>query len=253
MLQRFEQILESAVEGGLRRLFPAQLQPVQIAKAAARAMEDARVVGLKGPEVPNQYVVRLAPADMERFGGYREMLSREVGRYLADYAADRGLVPVAEPRVSLQEDHALPPGVVRVDGRFLDLEPERQRALEHELEGTRQLRVVRDAPRERALIRLVDPDGVAHELDPEVGTVRLGRSLDNDVVISDARVSRYHAQIVWERDRWWVRDLGSTNGTFVDGQKLGGEPEAITSGSELRLGMQSFSIRWAHTRPDGSA
>ena len=71
MLARFEQLMEQAVEGSLRRVFPAQLQPVQIAKAAARAMEDTQVVGIAGVEVPNRYQVSLSPADVERFGDYR--------------------------------------------------------------------------------------------------------------------------------------------------------------------------------------
>ena len=45
--------MEQAVEGSLRRVFPTTLQPVQLAKAAARAMEEAQVVGLRGAEVPN--------------------------------------------------------------------------------------------------------------------------------------------------------------------------------------------------------
>src|SRR5262249_29227272 len=104
MLARFERLMEQAVEGSLRRVFPTSLQPVQLAKAAARAMEDTQVVGLSGPEVPTAYRVRLAPADHARFAEYSGTLSRELQQYLVDYARERGLRPVAEPRVELTSD-----------------------------------------------------------------------------------------------------------------------------------------------------
>ena len=70
--------MEDAVEGSLRRVFPTTIQPVQLAKAAARAMEEAQLIGLHGAEVPNSYRLRLAPADLERFADYRVTLAREL-------------------------------------------------------------------------------------------------------------------------------------------------------------------------------
>src|ERR687886_192683 len=104
MLARFERIMEQAVEGSLRRVFPTRLQPVQLAKAAARAMEEAQVVGVRGPEVPNAYRLRMAPDDLARFAEYSGTLADELGRYLVDYARERALRPVGSPRVDLIED-----------------------------------------------------------------------------------------------------------------------------------------------------
>ena len=84
MLARFERLMQHAVEGSLRRVFPTTLQPVQLAKAAARAMEEAQLIGLHGAEVPNHYRLRLAPADLERFADYQVTLARELfARWLA--------------------------------------------------------------------------------------------------------------------------------------------------------------------------
>ena len=104
MLARFERLMEQAVEGSLRRVFPTTLQPVQLAKAAARAMEEAQVIGLRGAQVPNRYRLRLAPADLERFGDYTATLARELSTYLVDYAHERGLRPIAAPTVELLVD-----------------------------------------------------------------------------------------------------------------------------------------------------
>ncbi len=119
-LDRFEQLVERGVEGGLGRILPRSLQPVQIAKAAARAMDDGRVVGVRGPEVPNLYRVRLAPADLARFGDFRATLAANTAAYLAEYARQRGLRPVSQPSVELVEDRSVPQGSVRVDARFRD-------------------------------------------------------------------------------------------------------------------------------------
>src|SRR3982074_2733703 len=123
MLARFERLMERAVEGSVRRVFPTTLQPVQLAKAAARAMEEAQVIGLRGAEVPNRYRLRLAPADLERFGEYTGTLARELSRYLVDYAHERGLRPIAEPSVELLVDAGLRTGSVRAPARLGALAP----------------------------------------------------------------------------------------------------------------------------------
>src|SRR2546423_611929 len=101
MLGRFERMMEQAVEGSVRRVLPTRVQPVQLAKAAARAMEEARVVGLRGPEVPNAYTLRMSPEDLARFGEYSARLADELSGYLLEYAHERGLRPVGTPRVEL--------------------------------------------------------------------------------------------------------------------------------------------------------
>src|SRR5215207_6820276 len=137
MLARFERLMEQAVEGSLRRVFPTALQPVQLAKAAARAMEESQVVGLRGAEVPNSYRLRLAPSDLARFADYAGTLSRELAGYLVDYARERGLRPIAPPRVELLEDQRVRAGSVRAEARFVDLDPERQSEVNAAVEGTR--------------------------------------------------------------------------------------------------------------------
>jgi Protein of unknown function (DUF3662)/FHA domain len=244
MLARFEKLVEQAVEGSLRRVFPTTVQPVQLAKAAARAMEDAQVIGLHGAEVPNKYELQLAPDDLERFGDYASTLCDEVSRYLADYARDRGLRLVAEPRVELQPDADVRAGSVRAQARFVDLAPPARREIDAAVEGTRRLRLA-DLAEARAAspavtergMWLEDRLGLRAPLDPRMGIVRLGRATDNDVVIANQRVSRYHAQLRWVESSWLVYDLDSTNGTWVDGQRVfPSQPRVFGSGAQLRLG-----------------
>jgi hypothetical protein len=249
MLARFERLMEQAVEGSLRRVFPTSLQPVQLAKAAARAMEEAQVVGLSGTEVPNAYRLRLAPDDMQRFAEYSTTLSRELSSYLVNYARERRLRPVGDPRVELVGDSKQRVGTVRAEARFVDVEPEHRVALEQAVEDTRQLRLQQarasvDATRTAdANLWLTDAHGLRFALEPEAAIVRIGRASDNDVAINNARVSRYHAHVRWVGSSWLVYDLESTNGTFVDGERLTpAKPRRLRSGATLRLGDYDLRV-----------
>jgi len=251
MLARFERLMQQAVEGSLRRVFPTTLQPVQLAKAAARAMEQAQVIGVRGPQVPNCYRLRLAPGDLERFATYTATLSSELSRYLVDYARERGLRPIGEPRVELLEDAAVRVGTVRAEARFADLTPGLETEVEAAVEGTRRLRLADLAgarssaaapePVADATLWLVDALGVRFALEPQAGIVRVGRGVDNDLVVGNQRVSRYHAQLRWVDSTWLVYDLDSTNGTWVDQQPvLATQPQALAPGAVLRLGDHDF-------------
>src|SRR5258708_13697071 len=101
MFARFERLMEDAVEGSLRRVFPTTIQPVQLAKAAARAMEEEQLIGLRGAEVPNHYRLRLAPAALQRFADYQVTRARELNAYLGEYAQERGRKPLPHPRARL--------------------------------------------------------------------------------------------------------------------------------------------------------
>jgi hypothetical protein len=243
--------MEQAVEGSLRRVFPTTLQPVQLAKAAARAMEEAQVIGLRGPEVPNSYQLRLAPADLERFAGYSGTLSGELCRYLKEYAHERGLRPIAEPRVQLVEDKSVRGGTVRADARFVDVEPARRTELAAAVEGTRRLRLADlasaappTAERAPQALALTDGNGLEFALEAQAGVVRVGRATDNDIAIANTRVSRYHAQLRWVESSWLVYDLDSTNGTFVDEQRVfPSQPHALQPGAVVRLGDHELQVQ----------
>jgi hypothetical protein len=251
MLARFERLMEQAVEGSLRRVFPTALQPIQLDKAAARAMEQAQVVSRRGREVPNVYELRLAPSDLTRFGDYRETLADEVRRYLVEYARERGLRPVGDIVVQLSEDPQARGGSVQARARFVGLSTAAQRDLETAVEGTRRLRLADLAATELAqaqparppALQLTDASGLRFALEPGLEVVRLGRGVDNDVVLASSHVSRYHTQLRWVASTWLVYDLDSTNGTWVDQERLqAGQARALSAGSRLRLGDHEFEV-----------
>jgi hypothetical protein len=256
MLARFERLLEQAVEGSLRRVFPTTLQPVQLAKAAARAMEQAQLIGIAGPEVPNDYRLRVSAADMARFAEHAAALTQQMERYLANYARERHLHPVADLRVELVEDDTVRSGSVRAEAHFVGLAPGEERKLESAFEDTRRVRLADlQAARPARLWSgsherwvLADSSGLRYSLELSGGLVRMGRAPDNDVVIESKRVSRYHAQARWIETSWLVYDLESTNGTWLDGERvLAAHPRALRPGARLRLGDHELEVREGET------
>ena len=84
--------------------------------------------------------------------------------------------------------------------------------------------------------------------------VRVGRQTDNDLAIDEASVSRYHALISPSGGGHTVVDLGSRNGTRVNGQSAGGEPVPLRHGDDLDLGGQGVVLRYmADAAPVGEA
>jgi hypothetical protein len=252
MLARFERLVEQAVEGSLRRVFPTSLQPIQLDKAAARAMEQGQVVSRRGRAVPNVYELRLASSDLTRFGDYRATLAGEVRDYLVEYARERGLQPVGEIVVELTEDPKARGGSVLANARFVGLSAADQHDLETAVEGTRRLRLADLATAERGqprvtrtpALQLTDAAGLQFALEPALEVVRLGRGVDNDVVLASSHVSRYHTQLRWVASSWLVYDLDSTNGTWVDQEQLqAGQARALRAGSHLRLGDHELEVR----------
>ncbi|MBI2755557.1 MAG: DUF3662 domain-containing protein [Chloroflexi bacterium] len=242
MLSRFEHLLEEAIEGGARRLFPARLQPIQLAKAAARALEESVVISTRGAVGANVFTLRLAPADLDRLAPYRGSLGEEVARYIESYAEDRGFLLAGPLEVNFFSDERVQMGRVRAQAEVLrDAEPAPpEPAPRARSEPLPRVVRPRGAPslqaRPAPTAWLLDPENRPIELDPEDGPLRVGRSPDNDVVLGDSTVSRYHAQ-VWPRSGGWsVQDLGSTNGTAVADQPIGSDARVLADGDSVRFG-----------------
>ncbi|MEM7800855.1 MAG: FHA domain-containing protein, partial [Chloroflexota bacterium] len=88
-------------------------------------------------------------------------------------------------------------------------------------------------PSFQLVVRRGPKSGETFELKAQ--TVIIGRDSTADIIINDPEVSRNHCRLILDRS-YYLQDLGSTNGTFVDGQRLGGEPVRLSNGQILQLG-----------------
>lgn len=239
LLGRIEEILERAVEGSSRALFRQRLQPIELAKAASRAMDRCQQIGPDGVEVPNAFTITLHPTDFESVAAYQASLESRIRRYLDQFAEKRGLVPVAAISVRLAADPAVRRRAVRISAVMFDGVTPNSR----QCPPTRPISPITPTaylPRVRrddvavgsGQFVLVLEDGRRVVLGH--GGLRIGRAPDNDLVISDSRVSRYHAQVTAEPDGPLIRDLGSTNGTHLEGRPV--SFDRLHSGSHLSIG-----------------
>lgn len=88
-------------------------------------------------------------------------------------------------------------------------------------------------PQSQLVVRRGPRAGETFELKSQ--TVIIGRDSTADIIINDPEVSRNHCRLILDRS-YYLQDLGSTNGTFIDGQRLGGEPVRLANGQIIQLG-----------------
>jgi hypothetical protein len=247
-LAQFEAFLESLVEGSLRRLFRGRLEPVDLGRRVGRVMDDHRRVTWGRPLVPNQYHITLAAADFEEVRGFAGSLCRELEKFVTERAAERGYDLPAPASVTITSDETLAAGTFQVRAALVD-------AGGMAGQGEAATPDAADFGQTRPMPPLAMPVGPtgfeALYLVGEIGGRRLawpitgprvsiGRGLDNDIVLEDASVSRHHAEISREGTRLEVRDLGSTNGTWVNAARV--SAAAIHPGDQLAFGAVHLEV-----------
>jgi hypothetical protein len=230
VLQRFERKLEGLVEGGFARVFRSHVQPVEIAAALQREAADKRaVVGKDSVLVPNEYVVELGPADLERIGQYDAALRKELAAMVEEHATEQGWSFVGRVGVQFELDEAANPGIFHVRSRAV---------ASHDGLSARPVAADRAATRPRLVLSTGDGERVV-PLDARVTTI--GRGAEADVRLSDTGVSRLHAEVRVEPGSIVVADLGSTNGTRVNGRAVQSAP--LSDGDVVEMGGSRLVFR----------
>lgn len=79
--------------------------------------------------------------------------------------------------------------------------------------------------------------------------MRLGRDPSSDCCLDDPTVSLVHARLAYHHGQWWLADLGSRNGTFVNDLPVN-HSQVVMVGDELRFGQVSLHLEQSGTRPD---
>ena len=115
VLQRFERRLEGMVEGAFARAFRSELQPVEVASAVQREMDDRAAIVAKGRTlVPNDFVVELAESDHDRLDVYAESLGVELANLARDYAKEQGYSFVGPVRMRFEGVPDMTTGTFRI-------------------------------------------------------------------------------------------------------------------------------------------
>ena len=76
------------------------------------------------------------------------------------------------------------------------------------------------------------------------GMIMIGRAPLNDIVLEQPDVSRQHAAIRGDPEGYWLADLGSRNGTFVNGENVGADPRRLSNFDRIELGGTNTAVHW---------
>lgn len=198
------------VERTFARIFPNDVAPVQIARKLVATMQSAPA---------STYLVRLHPRDIVGLGRERVFFEREWSALLERTIQALDLTLERPPRVIVHADQNVVAGTVAIDP-----------VLDDEVAASARGYVVR--------VQKGVPMDAAWQID---GTVSIGRGAENRIDLVDPRVSRRHARISKTEDRITIEDLGSTNGTFVNGSAIG-EPAALSPGDVVEIGDTQLRV-----------
>ncbi len=244
VFRTIESKIEGLFEGVFGRAFRTHVQPIELARKLAKEMDDHRTASVSRVYVPNEYTIYLSPADRQQFAGYEESLVGELQEYLGEHARRERYALLTAPDVLVTTDADLAVGEFGIATRLVAPdggEPELAEAPpELPVGEPGQTMIYRaPAPVDDAPPPPAEPEVVTLTVDgrkQEVTAPRLvlGRSRACDVYVADLNVSRRHAELQQEGATYWIVDLGSTNGTAVNGKRI--ERERLRDGDRITLG-----------------
>ena len=194
-LNDIERRLERGVEGFFGRVFRSGVRPVELGRKLVREMDSKRTVGVNGQTmVPNAFTFEVSDDDFEQLSDMLSALRRELGDLARSHAHDEGYRLAGPLEVEVIAASGRRPGLVALTSRFHSPEP--------------------GVP----IAALVLPNGDRVPLADEIVTI--GRNADSAIVLGDPNASRHHAEIRPLGAGFVVVDLGSTNGTQVNGARI---------------------------------
>lgn len=221
LLDRFEDRLDRIVNGAFARAFKSEVQPVELAAALQKEMDDRAAIVARGRTVtPNVFTIDLSPHDDERLSVYRTALQSELATVVTEYADEQSYALLGTAEVTLALDDSLETGIFRVHS---------------EARAAVVSAAVSDALPGQPHVEI---GGTAYPLVRAV--TRFGRGNEADIRIEDPGVSRSHCEIVIGTPAI-ARDLGSTNGMSVDGSRVA--QAALVDGSIVLIGTTAITYR----------
>ena len=214
VLKKVENSLERIFDKTLSRPFKNALQPIEIGTRIVREIDLTRRLSSQGPLSPNVVRVWLSPTDAQRFDGFQKALVAELEETVRQHALNEGYSFVGPVKVEVFIDDAVKTGDVAVETDYLGgvSEP-----------------------------RLIASDGRTFTIGES--PLIIGRSPQAGVIINDSNVSRQHAEVWRTAEGVAIRDLRSTNGTFVNGHRI--DAVSLSPRDDVAVGALHFRIELA--------
>ncbi|SJM60857.1 DUF3662 and FHA domain-containing protein [Gulosibacter sp. 10] len=214
ILDKFERGLERTFNGAFAKTFRSGLQPVEIVAALKREMDTkASIISRQRILVPNRFNVHVSAADYDRLSGMGESLRSSLLQEIESHAAKHQYQFSGGLSVKLLQDDSLSMGQLGIESRSVEGRVNWTPVLE--VNGSR-------IPLHR-------------------GSNVIGRGSEAQITIDDGGASRKHAEVVWDGQRAGLRDLGSTNGTKLNGRRVA--QSALDPDSLIEIGRTQLTFR----------
>lgn len=216
-LDRFEKKVENAVNSVFAKAFRSEVKPVEIASAIRRNMDDRAAALSRGRTVvPNEFTVYLSPSDHERVESWgAEALAEEMASAITEHGASQRYSFVGPIDVTFTTDAELGTGRFSVSS------------------NTRRGSTAPAASTAASTRHpIIDIDGQRYLLTGPVTVV--GRGTEADIVVDDSGISRRHLELRVTPAGTVATDLGSTNGTYVEGHRT--EAATLLDGNTITIG-----------------
>lgn len=272
ILSEFEDRVSRAVEGVFAGVFRSPVQPAELARACAKEMDRRKKLGVGKVYVPTVYSVLLSPDDGDQLGGFSDTLAGELETYLTGYARERDYELATRPRVRFLVDEGLKLGRFEVIGELLSpdeiAEEFGDRAAAPPapaspladpgpvitppaelLVSSPPVSAVFDVEADESAVQaLRAPTGIAtitipgveHDVVLASDRMVVGRLKACDICLPDKNASRQHAAIEREGTGWALRDLGSTNGTLLNGEPV--DRARLRDGDRITVGITELTF-----------
>ena len=250
VLQRFEKRLEGLVEGAFAKVFKGVVHPVEILNAMQREAEAHKAILAGGRTlVPNRYVIDLSPYDHSRLAPYAAALAQELAQSQAEFIGEQGWTVYGDVIVEIERGEGLDTGMFRVTAEVYtggdvapvpayDAGPQYPPYGQGPYQGPGGPGGPGPGGPTRAA-RLVSNDGHSYSL--AIGSTVIGRGEAANVRLADVGISRRHARVDFDGSQVVLTDLGSTNGTMVNGQRV--SAVALNPGDVVQLGTTTLTFR----------
>jgi hypothetical protein len=195
--------------------------------------------------VPNRYVIDLSPYDHSRLAPYAAALAQELAQSQAEYIGEQAWTVYGDVIVEIERGEGLDTGMFRVTAEVYtggDVAPQPYDSSQYQQPYDQAGYGHPGAPGgggPARNVRLMSSDGRAYPL--SIGSTVIGRGDQANLRLPDVGISRRHARLDFDGSQVVLTDLGSTNGTMVNGQRV--SAVALNGGDVVQLGTTTLTFR----------
>lgn len=214
---KFEKGVENAVANAFSRAFHSELKPVEITSALKKAMDkNAAVMSRQRTISPNDFTIALSAADFRNVDDWgQDAFTEELIRSATEYATDQGYTFLGPILIRFEEDTSLKSGNLHITSSTK--------------RGAVAPATSNAASAEHPIIEI---GSERYLLTGDVTVI--GRGSDCDITIDDSGISRRHLELRVTPGGVIATDLGSTNGSFVEGHRI--SAATLVDGNTITVG-----------------